>query len=210
MVTAPQAEPGAGPFAERAASALAVDGIVVITDFLPEDMITALREAAQRMRAQGAFRPAGIGAGGDFRKREDIRGDEIYWIDADSASAALRPPLAAFEQLRLAVNRELQLGLFDFECHLARYAPGAGYQRHYDQLRDDGHRQLTVTLYLNESWSEADGGTLRVFLEDEQARTLDVVPTGGTLVAFLSARFSHEVLPCTRERFSLTGWFRRR
>jgi SM-20-related protein len=209
VVTSPQAEPG-GPIADRAASAIAGDGIVVIADFLPEDMITAMREAAQRMWAQGAFRPAGIGAGGDFRKREDIRGDEIHWIDADSAPAALRPPLAAFEKLRLAVNRELQLGLFDFECHLARYAPGAGYRLHYDQLRDDGHRQLTVTLYLNENWSEADGGTLRVYLEEEPPCTLDVAPTGGTLVAFLSARFSHEVLPCTRERFSLTGWFRRR
>ena len=178
-------------------------------NFLPEDMIATLRAEARRLQAQGVFRPAGIGAGGDFRKREDIRGDEIHWIEADSAPAALRPPLLAFEELRLAVNRELQLGLFDFECHLARYAPGAGYQRHYDQLRDDGHRQLTVTLYLNENWREADGGLLRVYLEDGE-RTLEVMPEGGTLVAFLSARFAHEVLPCTRERFSLTGWFRRR
>ncbi|HUF20521.1 MAG TPA: 2OG-Fe(II) oxygenase [Burkholderiales bacterium] len=209
MVTSPQTEPGAGPIADRAASAIAGHGIAVIENFLPEDMIATLRAEARRLQAQGAFRPAGIGAGGDFRKREDIRGDEIYWFDADSAPAALRPPLAAFEELRLVVNRELQLGLFDFECHLARYAPGAGYQRHYDQLRDDGHRQLTVSLYLNENWREADGGLLRVYLEDGE-RTLEVIPEGGTLVAFLSARFSHEVLPCTRERLSFTGWFRRR
>ena len=34
--------------------------------------------------------------------------------------------------------------------------------------------------------------------------------TVGTLVAFLSSQFEHEVLPATRERCSLTGWFRRR
>jgi SM-20-related protein len=27
---------------------------------------------------------------------------------------------------------------------------------------------------------------------------------------FLADRFAHEVLPATRERFTLTGWFRRR
>jgi SM-20-related protein len=40
--------------------------------------------------------------------------------------------------------------------------------------------------------------------------TLDVLPEGGTLVAFLSERFQHEVLPARRERLALTGWFRRR
>ena len=38
----------------------------------------------------------------------------------------------------------------------------------------------------------------------------DVLPVAGTLVCFLSDRFDHEVLPATRERLALTGWFRRR
>jgi SM-20-related protein len=37
-----------------------------------------------------------------------------------------------------------------------------------------------------------------------------VLPQGGRLVAFLSDRFEHEVLPARRERMSFTGWFRRR
>ncbi|MEX0960957.1 MAG: 2OG-Fe(II) oxygenase [Burkholderiales bacterium] len=206
----PRAQCSAESLAEQAAAAIASSGIAVIEQFLPDDAIAALRTEAQRLRAEEAFRQAGIGAGGDFRRHDDIRGDEILWIEPESAPAALQQALAAFEGLRLAVNRELQLGLFDFECHLARYAPGAGYKRHYDQLRDDNRRQLTVTLYLNEHWQAADGGTLRVFLDHDEARTLEILPTGGTLVAFLSERFAHEVLPCTRERFSLTGWFRRR
>jgi SM-20-related protein len=44
--------------------------------------------------------------------------------------------------------------------------------------------------------------------DDERVR--DVLPVAGTLVCFLSDRFEHEVLPATRERLSLTGWFRRR
>ena len=42
----------------------------------------------------------------------------------------------------------------------------------------------------------------------DDARALDIFPVGGTLVAFLSARYWHEVLPATRERLSLTGWFK--
>ena len=37
-----------------------------------------------------------------------------------------------------------------------------------------------------------------------------VLSEAGTLVVFLSADVPHEVLPATRDRLSLTGWFRRR
>ncbi len=53
-------------------------------------------------------------------------------------------------------------------------------------------------------------GELRLYLEelDEagDGPSIDVPPCGGTLVAFLSDRFNHEVLPATRERWSLTAW----
>ncbi|MNF18077.1 hypothetical protein D3C80_2219580 [compost metagenome] len=38
----------------------------------------------------------------------------------------------------------------------------------------------------------------------------DVMPTGGCLVVFLSGDVPHEVLPASRDRLSITGWFRRR
>ncbi|MCO6705038.1 2OG-Fe(II) oxygenase, partial [Streptomyces sp. CHB9.2] len=43
-----------------------------------------------------------------------------------------------------------------------------------------------------------------------ERRHQDVLPLGGSLVCFLSGQLPHEVLPATRERLSLTGWFRRR
>jgi SM-20-related protein len=48
---------------------------------------------------------------------------------------------------------------------------------------------------------------LRLYLSDHH---LDVYPSGGKLVLFLSADFDHEVLPATRDRFSIACWFRRR
>ncbi len=63
-------------------------------------------------------------------------------------------------------------------------------------------------MYLNGGWRPTDGGALRLHLGDGPHR--DVPPAGGTLVAFLSERFDHEVLPATGARWSLAGWFRRR
>jgi SM-20-related protein len=113
--------------------------------------------------------------------------------------------------LRLALNRELQLGLFEYECHFARYAPGAFYRKHVDRFSRDSRRRLSSILYLNPAWAAADGGALRLYMErtPESAR-VDIAPAGGTLVLFLSERFPHEVLPATRERLSLTGWFKTR
>jgi len=50
---------------------------------------------------------------------------------------------------------------------------------------------------------------LRIFLPqaDGTEKTCDVPPLAGTLVTFLSGEFPHEVLPTTRERLSVTGWF---
>jgi hypothetical protein len=48
------------------------------------------------------------------------------------------------------------------------------------------------------------------FLPTELIAALEIWPEGGTLVAFLSDRFEHEVLPARRQRLSLTGWFRQR
>jgi SM-20-related protein len=123
----------------------------------------------------------------------------------------VRHVLAELEALRVAVNRQMLLGLLEFEGHFARYEPGTGYERHYDQFRGTSRRQLTVTLYLNEDWRAAYGGNLRIHLDDaDSPRAIDVMPAGGTLVSFLSARFAHEVLPATRQRLAMTGWFLRR
>jgi SM-20-related protein len=187
--------------------AIAGHGWCEMGDFVPLDCVRSL---AVELRAQwraGAMRQAGVGGGAGQRLRADLRGDHILWLEAPGATAAQRRCLDRFEALRLLLNRELLLGLFDFECHFARYAPGAFYRRHRDRFAGDDRRTLSCMLYLNESWRPEDGGALRLHLPDGH---LDILPRAGTLVAFLSERFEHEVLPARRERFSLTGWFTRR
>lgn len=155
--------------------------------------------------------PDCTGNSANHRIQPDIRSDEILWLDAAQGAEERQHCLARFEQLRLALNLRLQLGLFEFECHYARFAPGTFYRKHFDRFRGDARRIVSSVLYLNESWEPGDGGELRLHLgEGEDANVVDVQPANGTLVLFLSERFAHEVLPVRRERLSLTGWFRAR
>lgn len=171
---------------------------------MPSEQVEQLRTYARERWQTGAFTAGGIG-----RKREanaSVRADSICWVDADEP--ALSSLFSGFETLRLALNEQLYLGLFEFEAHLTRYAPGAHYARHLDRFSDGSAHVVSCILYLNEAWQPADGGQLRMYPGREQDDCVDVLPEGGTLVAFLSGRIHHEVLPATRERWSFTGWFK--
>jgi len=183
--------------------------VAVYAGFLDADETRTLSRECGTRRERGAFRPAGVGRSDEHRVAPAVRGDELAWIDPAAASPALRVYLERMEQLRLALNRRLFLGLFDYECHFSVYPPGASYARHLDRFRDDDRRTLSSVCYLNESWTAADGGALRLHSMPRDGHT-DVLPVGGTLVTFLSERHEHEVLPARRLRTSIAGWFRTR
>ncbi|HEY9199555.1 MAG TPA: 2OG-Fe(II) oxygenase [Gammaproteobacteria bacterium] len=194
---------------ERIARELAESGWSVCADFLPPAQVAALADELRARWAEGEFHAAGVGSGPRHRLHPDIRGDRVFWLDESARTPAQQPYFAALEALRLAINRELFLGLFDFEGHMALYPPGSFYRRHLDQFAGVAYRKVSVILYLNEDWRAEDGGQLRIYMDDsENAAYIDVVPRGGTLVCFLSGRFPHEVLTAGRERCSVTGWFR--
>ena len=195
---------------DRICAAIADEGCAIETDFLPQASVAALADEAHARDAAGEFHAAGVGRGAARVQRSDVRGDRILWLDRSLASSAQRPFWQALDALRLALNETLLLGLFSFEGHYALYPPGAYYRRHRDQFRGAGSsdiRVISCAMYLNENWTLADGGALRIY---DGERMRDVLPVAGTLVCFLSDRFEHEVLPATRERLALTGWFRRR
>lgn len=188
-------------------AAIASGAQAVVPSFLPDDLVMALRTRAKACDAAGEFVAAGVGRGATRAMRSEERGDRIRWIDDAPADGAERAFLAAVDVVRRDVNRSLALGAFALEAHYAIYPPGAGYRRHLDRFRDDDARVLSIVAYLNDAWKEGDGGALRLHLP---SGTRDVLPVGGTLVAFLSASVEHEVLPARRERLAITGWFRRR
>ncbi len=192
----------------RVCTAIADARFAIVPDFLPAPVVASLAAEARRRDASGEFRAARIGRGKDRVERSDIRSDRTLWLDEYSPAPAERLLWSALETLRVGLNESTYLGLFAFEGHYALYPPGAFYRRHRDCLRDDDARVLSCVIYLNEAWTAADGGALRVHVSAGDAR--DILPDGGTLVCFLADRYDHEVLPATRERLAVTGWFRRR
>jgi len=194
---------------EPIAEGLATHGWSVTENFIPADLVRALADEAMELFEAGKLHAAGIGTGDRHRVDPAIRRDQTLWLDPFTASRAQGECLSAFDALRLTLNRELQLGLFELEAHFAAYPPGAFYRRHRDRQTGSNSRVISCVLYLNCGWKADDGGQLRLYLDSEQsANYQDVPPEGGTLVCFMSERFWHEVLPATRLRLSLTGWFR--
>jgi SM-20-related protein len=180
---------------------------VVRDEFLTPQQVRALIGCAETRRDRGDFAAARIGAGRALERRAEIRGDSICWL-TEPLYAPERELLRLLEELRLQLNRSVFLGLFESEWHYAWYPPGAGYARHIDQPQGREQRRLSLVLYLNEQWQSCDGGVLRIFADD--GGYSDIEPLGGRVVAFLTARRAHAVMPTRRDRLSLTGWFRSR
>ena len=65
-----------------------------------------------------------------------------------------------------------------------------------------------MVVYLNRDWQAEEGGELLIYKDEMPRADIKVSPGFGTLVVFLSEGFPHEVLPATRDRFSIATWFR--
>lgn len=180
---------------------------------IPEAFTNAA-ELAQLANAQSHFyRAAQIGRDTSARLEQTERSDKILWLD-EHVDPAVDAYLTAMSAIREEVNRHWFLGLFEYECHFARYMPGDFYQAHVDAFADErnprGNRKLSSVLYLNQDWQPEDGGELVIYDPQTGKELTRVLPQMGTFVLFLSEEFPHEVLPGRRIRHSLTGWFRTR
>ncbi len=172
---------------------------------LPPELVLPLAEYVQAMDP-ASFSRAGTGRQQDHMLNDFVRRDEICWINGDSGAGAAW--LGWAERLRCFLNRELLLGLFSFESHFAHYGPGDFYRRHLDAFRGEANRMLSLVAYLNPHWQSGEGGELVLYRDDEDTDGIKVLPAMGSLVAFLSEEFPHEVLAAERDRYSVAGWFR--
>lgn len=186
---------------------LSHDGYAIVDGLIAQDLLAALAADCDAALAAGRFHPAGTGRAAGHRVDAGRRGDAVLWLEADESNMAQTRFLAAMDTLRDDLNRRLLLGLHELEAHYAVYPPGAGYMRHRDRFSDDDARVVSLVVYLNPDWSAADGGELRLHLDDAPR---DIVPSAGTVALFLSAEIEHEVRPALRPRRSIAGWFRKR
>lgn len=193
-------------FYDDIADALTARGYAVLPSALPPALTDALFLHFKSL-AGSEFHRAGIGKQVDHQVNTFVRSDAIAWLDGSHAATA--DYLDWMEQLRLALNRRLFLGLFDFECHYACYERGTFYKKHLDAFRGHTNRVISTVLYLNPVREPEDGGELVLYSPRDEDIVLETItPQYGKLVLFLSEEFPHEVLPVNKSRYSIAGWFR--
>ena len=185
---------------------LSKNGYAICEAFLSPKTISCLAKIATKRYLSGAMTFAKTG---QQAKNTSIRGDSIFWLDENSHEPSMQAYFIKMHLLKNALNLHLFMNVQELETHLAVYPIGSIYEKHLDQFNQGEGvqmRQLSSVLYLNNDWLVADGGALRLHLNESEY--LDIAPSAGKLVLFLSSQFWHEVLPATRDRISLTGWFR--
>lgn len=185
--------------------ALAESGMGVFPQFIAAPLIRALRHDVEKL-PQHALTPAAIGRAHQLQTDDAIRSDKTRWLNGETPTQ--RYYQAMMLSLKQQLNRALFLGLKEYECHYALYEAGDFYKTHLDAFRGRSNRRVTTVLYLNEDWQAHHGGELIIYPETRQGTIHRVLPNAGTLVCFLSDVFPHEVLPATRNRLSVSGWFR--
>jgi SM-20-related protein len=197
---------------EEFLNAMERDGWAVLPMSLSAAEASHLRSECSASYQSGAFRRAAVGRGTAVQIREDIRRDEVMWIEPGESSTHQTRYLASLETLRLALNQRFFLGLFDYEGHFALYQEGAFYKAHLDRHAGTQDRIVTIILYLNEGWKAGDGGELKLWTSPEgrEGGYELIEPRMGTMVCFMAEDFWHEVLPANKQRASITGWFRQR
>lgn len=192
------------------ADALAERGWYVGESIFDTSLSQSLALRARALAAAGRLQAAKVGRAAFAQQSAVLRGDDTHWLDDTPDDEAERGALARIQLLRAQLNESLFVGAQSAELHFARYSPGAFYKTHLDRFRDDDVRVVSLVFYLNDAWPTDAGGELLLYAADGSgAAEARVSPAAGTMACFLSDRFPHEVLPATRERYSLTGWLRR-
>jgi SM-20-related protein len=199
---------------EKIIDALATSGCYIGESIFDHELTSRLLARARALREANELSVARVGraASANGASRETaIRSDATRWLDDKPSDAAERDAANTVNSLRVALNETLFIGAQATELHFAHYAPGAFYKTHRDRFADDDARIVSLVFYLNEDWPDDAGGELVIYGDvPSETRALHrVSPRAGTMVAFTSERFPHEVLPGSRHRFSLTGWLRR-
>ncbi len=174
---------------------------------LGSGLLGGLRSEVQILDRTEALRKAGVGRGADLLRDRSVRRDKIAWLQGITQPQA--ELFAFFESVRLGLNQRLFLGLKRFEAHYATYHEGDFYRRHVDSFKGRASRVVSLVLYLNEQWQQADGGALQVYNRENENEVCGIVlPQAGRMALFMSEEIPHEVLPANRTRYSIACWFR--
>eukprot|EP00521_Asterionellopsis_glacialis_P009448 CAMPEP_0195287924 /NCGR_PEP_ID=MMETSP0707-20130614/4790_1 /TAXON_ID=33640 /ORGANISM="Asterionellopsis glacialis, Strain CCMP134" /LENGTH=387 /DNA_ID=CAMNT_0040347729 /DNA_START=157 /DNA_END=1320 /DNA_ORIENTATION=- len=167
---------------------IAYGGVAVIPNWLPPSLTKSLHDDAQNLFDKGYFTPDGL-TNTALKKdeqgftgaadRQTFRGGD-GWDDREAGDSAAR---VEFATLMRNLRKELALGLDrptldpegvrKHEMTYNWYEPGASLGRHLDEHHEETkgtkgwmvptRRSVTWLVYLNDGWSESEGGSLRCY-----------------------------------------------
>lgn len=149
--------------------------------------------------------------------QQKVRKDYIFWLDENldakldiKSNTQLTVDLMVLRQLEVLIinlKNYFRVSLSDLECHYAVYPVGHFYEKHLDITAENNKRVFSFVIYLNDTWSDIDGGHLIGYQSPSQV-IFNISPTIGHMILFKS-EIEHEVMKTNKIRYSLTGWIRR-
>ena len=184
----------------------------IVDDFFSPGEILTLRNSLLSKFEEDQFKKAAIGSGSKELIVKYIRGDFILWMDEKEQEEAEKLFFAKINEFANYLNQTCFLGILHKEFHYALYPEGTFYKRHLDTFQNDDRRKLSIALYLNEpNWQPEYGGNLAIYIqEDDEEKTLEILPIQGRMVIFESQELEHEVKTANQNRLSITGWLKTR
>mmetsp|Transcript_24978 Transcript_24978/g.40117 ORF Transcript_24978/g.40117 Transcript_24978/m.40117 type:complete len:556 (+) Transcript_24978:51-1718(+) len=192
------------------------DGAIIIPGALQHaygnDAADLLAADVDQVTASGYMSAAGS-KNNHFRGKEFERDDRIAFLDEEIAMKHGLTALSETIRLMKGIAHELAVSarksLFvNAAPQLGEFAPGGTYPRHVDGGMGQGDDVISIILFANSAdWPEDAGGQLRLHNWPELSEQTDILPSGGTLVAFRSSMAEYEILSSIgRQRRALTLW----
>ena len=173
------------------------DGWMIIDGVFENKALLALQSESGFIEYRDAELTAGV-------RISDIRGDRIRWITENFFAGFYY--LQSINALAALFNRSLFAGIRHSEAHYACYPVGFGYQWHSDNPAGRDERVISAVFYLNDDWSDSDGGALEIV--DKHGIHHNVMPVANRLVIF-DSDLQHQVQIAHRQRYSIATWMRR-
>lgn len=177
----------------------------VADNFFNDALLIGLKQQLELKINTDTLNQAGVGNKSQLVKNQQIRTDKIQWIEADSTNQFEQSFNQQINDFCQYLNRTCYTGIHDSEFHYACFEQGAFYKRHIDRFKNDNARKFSMVTYLNENWTEADGGTLMIYTKKED---ISVLPIWARTVIFKSDVLEHEVMVAQENRLSVTGWLK--
>jgi len=202
---------------------IARGGVAVIPNFLPKDLVTAMRADARNLFEAGTFQPDGLTNTALSKKeqgfsviadRQTFCGGANWVSDLGDSGTRLefRDRMNKIkDQLALELNRpSLKIeGEKRHEMTYNWYEPGAKLGRHLDEHHEetkgvkgwllDSRRSVTWLVYLNDGWAYEEGGALRCFPRKNLSSQQVGCHEGNLQVGWLRVKGEHPVfLDCFR------------